>query len=86
MDLMTGKQKRHPANYFPQVQAEIAAIPKRKPMRGPARTKHITMRLSQPERDRLVLWCEARNLSLPDGIIALLDLAEGEGPVGPGPV
>lgn len=75
-----------PANYFPQVQAETAAIPKRKPMRGPARTKHITMRLSQPERDRLVLWCEARNLSLPDGIIALLDLAEGEGPVGPGPV
>lgn len=75
-----------PSNYFPQIQADAGNIPKRKPMRGPARTSHITMRLSQPERERFVLWCDARNLSLPDGLIALLDLIEGEGRGGSGPV
>lgn len=67
-----------PSNYFPQVSSETGIIPKRKPKRGPARSLHISMRLSPPERDRLVQWCDERNLSLPDGIIALLDLAEGE--------
>nr|AJW29205.1 hypothetical protein plasmid201_017 [Sphingomonas sp. NS2] len=37
------------------------------------------MRLSPPERDRLVRWCDDRNLSLPDGIMALIELAESEG-------
>ena len=68
-----------PGNYFPQVSIEAGIVPKRKPQRGPARSLHISMRLSPPERDRLVKWCDERNLSLPDGIIALLDLAEGEG-------
>lgn len=68
-----------PGNYFPQVNSEAGIVPKRKPQRGPARTLHISMRLSPPERDRLVRWCDERNLSLPDGIIALLDLADGEG-------
>lgn len=68
-----------PPNYFPQVDAQRAVVPKRKPQRGPTRSLHISMRLSVPERDRLVQWCEMRNLSLPDGIIALLDLAEGKG-------
>lgn len=69
-----------PGNYFPQVaEVETAIIPKRKPQRGPARSLHISMRLSPPERDRLVTWCDERNLSLPDGIVALLDLADGRG-------
>lgn len=68
-----------PGNYFPQVGIETGIVPKRKPQRGPARSLHISMRLSPPERDRLVMWCDARNLSLPDGILALLDLAEGGG-------
>lgn len=68
-----------PGNYFPQIGVDAGIIPKRKPQRGPARTLHISMRLSPPERDRLVRWCDERNLSLPDGIIALLDLAQGEG-------
>ena len=68
-----------PGNYFAQVTAEAGIVPKRKPQRGPARSLHISMRLSPPERDRLVTWCDARNLSLPDGILALLDLAEGAG-------
>jgi hypothetical protein len=68
-----------PGNYFPQVGIEAGFVPKRKPQRGPARSLHISMRLSPPERDRLVKWCDERNLSLPDGIIALLDLAQGEG-------
>ncbi len=68
-----------PANYFPQIPAELGVTPKRKPQRGPARSMHISMRLSPPERDRLVKWCDDRNLSLPDGIMALIDLAEGKG-------
>ena len=68
-----------PGNYFAQVAFEAGIIPKRKPQRGPARSLHISMRLSPPERDRLVKWCDERNLSLPDGIIALIDLAEGLG-------
>lgn len=68
-----------PANYFPQVPVDLGVTPKRKPQRGPARSLHISMRLSPPERDRLVRWCDDRNLSLPDGIMALIDLAEGEG-------
>lgn len=68
-----------PGNYFPQVAIETAMVPKRKPQRGPTRSLHISLRLSLPERDRLVAWCDARNLSLPDGIIALLDLSEGRG-------
>lgn len=68
-----------PGNYFPQVAQDHGIVPKRKPQRGPARSLHISMRLSPPERDRLVKWCDERNLSLPDGIIALLDLADGEG-------
>jgi hypothetical protein len=68
-----------PGNYFPQVAIETGLTPKRKPQRGPARALHISMRLSAPERDRLVKWCDDRNLSLPDGILALLDLAEGQG-------
>lgn len=67
-----------PGNYFPQIPADLSVTPKRKPVRGPARTLHISMRLSPPERDRLVRWCDARNLSLPDGIVALLDLVESE--------
>ncbi|MGE4404376.1 hypothetical protein [Pseudomonas sp.] len=68
-----------PTNYFPQVpQApEVAVVtPKRSPKKGPTRSQHVTMRLSAPERQRLVQWCEDRNLSLADGVMALLDLAE----------
>lgn len=68
-----------PTNYFPQIPSEVGVTPKRKPQRGPARSLHISMRLSPPERDRLVRWCDDRNLSLPDGIMALIDFAEGEG-------
>lgn len=68
-----------PSNYFPQIPADMGVTPKRKPQRGPARSLHISMRLSPPERDRLVRWCDDRNLSLPDGIMALIDLAQGEG-------
>ena len=68
-----------PSNYFPQIQTDAGITPKRKPQRGPARSLHISMRLSPPERDRLVTWCDERNLSLPDGIMALIDLADGEG-------
>lgn len=72
-----------PANYFAQIPSAVIATPKRKPVRGPARSLHISMRLSPPERDRLVRWCDDRNLSLPDGIMALLDLVDdtraGEG-------
>lgn len=68
-----------PTNYFPQVALEVGITPKRKPQRGPARSLHISMRLSPPERDRLVKWCDERNLSLPDGIVALLDMLEGKG-------
>ncbi len=66
-----------PANYFPQIATDLSVTPKRKPQRGPARSLHISMRLSPPERDRLVRWCDDRNLSLPDGIMALIDQAEG---------
>ncbi|MEO0030474.1 MAG: hypothetical protein RIS94_232 [Pseudomonadota bacterium] len=68
-----------PGNYFMQVPTEAGHVPKRKPQRGPARSLHISMRMSPPERDRLVKWCDERNLSLPDGIIALLELVEGKG-------
>ena len=68
-----------PNNYFPQVAQSAGITPKRKPQRGPARSLHISMRMSPPERDRLVSWCDERNLSLPDGIVALLSLAEGQG-------
>lgn len=68
-----------PGNYFPQIATDTGITPKRKPLRGPARTLHISMRLSPLERDRLVQWCDERNLSLPDGIVSLLDLAEGQG-------
>jgi hypothetical protein len=68
-----------PSNYFPQIPVDVGVTPKRKPQRGPARSLHISMRLSPPERDRLVRWCDDRNLSLPDGIMALIDLAEGQG-------
>jgi len=68
-----------PGNYFPQVAADSGIVPKRKPQRGPARSLHISMRLSPPERDRLVQWCDERNLSLPDGVMALLDIAAGSG-------
>lgn len=68
-----------PSNYFAQIPSEMSVTPKRKPQRGPARNLHISMRLSPPERDRLVRWCDDRNLSLPDGIMALIDLAQEEG-------
>lgn len=68
-----------PSGYFHQVAADVPVVPKRKPQRGPSRSLHISMRLSPPERDRLVRWCDERNLSLPDGIMALIDLAEGQG-------
>jgi hypothetical protein len=68
-----------PGNYFPQIHHEATIIPKRKPQRGPARSLAINMRLSPQERDRLVRWCDDRNLSMPDGIMALLDIAAGEG-------
>jgi hypothetical protein len=68
-----------PTNYFPQVALAAGITPKRKPQRGPARSLHISMRLSPPERDRLVTWCDDRNLSLPDGIVALLNMVEGKG-------
>lgn len=68
-----------PPNYFPQITTDVVITPKRKPQRGPARSHHISMRLSAPERDRLVTWCDERNLSLPDGVMALIDLAEGKG-------
>jgi len=68
-----------PPNYFHQIPQDLGVTPKRKPQRGPSRSLHISMRLSPPERDRLVKWCDDRNLSLPDGIMALIDLAEVEG-------
>ncbi len=67
-----------PANYFPQISGIAGMTPKRKPQRGPARSIHISMRMSPPERDRLVTWCDDRNLSLPDGVMALLALAESQ--------
>ena len=66
-------------NYHPQIPSEAGVIPKRLPQRGPKRAFHISMRLSAPERDRLVRWCDARNLSLADGLSLLLDLAEARG-------
>lgn len=65
-----------PSNYFPQVAEDSQLKPKRRPQRGPTRSIHITMRLAPAERDRFVSWCEDRNLSLPDGLIELLDGAE----------
>lgn len=70
-------QQELPSGYFPQVTSEVVSVtPKRRPQRGPLRDLHISMRISLPERDRLVRWCEARNLSLPDGVMALIDIAE----------
>lgn len=68
-----------PANYFHQVVESPVVTPKRSPKKGPTRSQHVTMRLSAPERERLVLWCDERNLSLADGIMSLLDLADGQG-------
>jgi hypothetical protein len=68
-----------PANYFPQVVQPPVVTPKRSPKKGPTRSQHVTMRLSAPERERLVQWCDERNLSLADGIVSLLDLADGQG-------
>lgn len=67
-----------PSGYFPQIPSEIGITPKRPPKRGPARSLHISMRLAPQERDRLVQWCDRRNLSLADGVMALLELAERE--------
>lgn len=66
-----------PANYFPQIVQPPVVTPKRSPKKGPTRSQHVTMRLSAPERERLVHWCDERNLSLADGIMSLLDLADG---------
>lgn len=68
-----------PRNYFPQVPATTGITPKRTPKKGPTRALSMTMRVSAPERDRLVRWCDERNLSLADGVMALLDIAEGQG-------
>jgi len=68
-----------PANYFHQVVEPPVVTPKRSPKKGPTRSQHVTMRLSAPERERFVRWCDERNLSLADGIMTLLDLADGQG-------
>jgi len=67
-----------PANYFHQVVEAPIVTPKRSPKKGPTRSQHVTMRLSAPERERLVHWCDERNLSLADGVMALLDRASGQ--------
>jgi hypothetical protein len=63
-------------NYFPQVEAKEKASAKRRPDKGPPRSEHISMRLTPDERIRLNYWCDARNLSIPDGVMALLSIAE----------
>lgn len=68
-----------PSRYFLQIPSEIGITPKRPPKRGPARSLHISMRLAPQERDRLIQWCDNRNLSLADGVMALLELEEREG-------
>lgn len=68
-----------PVNYFHQVAEPPAVTPKRSPKKGPTRSQHVTMRLSAPERERLVQWCDERNLSLADGVMSLLDLADSQG-------
>lgn len=65
-----------PGKYFPQVSAEVTITPKRKPIKSATRSQHMSMRLTAAERDRLVRWCEDRNLSIADGIMALLDAVE----------
>lgn len=71
-----------PQNYFAQIPQQTAEpvyiSAKKKPVRGPTRSLHVSFRLSPPERDRFIHWCEERNLSLPDGLMALLDLYEGK--------
>lgn len=67
-----------PANYFAQVAGATAVTPKRTPKKGPTRSLSMTMRLSAPERDRFVRWCDDRNLSLADGVMALLDMADSD--------
>jgi len=64
-----------PSKYFPQVSAEVAVTPKRKPIKSATRSQHMSMRLTAAERDRLVRWCEDRNLSIADGVMSLLDIA-----------
>jgi hypothetical protein len=71
-------RREPPANYFPQVAQPSTVTPKRSPEKGPTRSQHVTMRLSAPERERLVQWCDDRNLSLADGVMALLDLADDQ--------
>lgn len=65
-----------PSNYFPQ-NASPDQMPAKRKVTKVARTLPVNMRLNAAERERLYRWCEDRNLSLPDGVMALLEMAEG---------
>lgn len=68
----------HPG-YHPQIAPEPEAPrPKRNPkVKAEKRVHVINMRLTTTERERFYTWCEERDLSLPDGLVALMDAIQG---------
>lgn len=76
-----GHSVRHDAaaglGYHPQIQASSDSEEKntrtKKRKQTAPRTQVVNMRLSDIERDRFYSFCEERNLSLPDGLMYLLN-------------
>lgn len=75
----TEQLKPSAPGYFPQ-QADYPdrRIVKKRPKRGETRTEHISLRMAPGERDRFYQWCNERDISTPDAIMLLMDIAEGK--------
>lgn len=67
-----------PGYFLQQSEPPSRSIAKKRPKHGPNRDETINMRATFAERDRFVTWCDLRSLSFPDGLMLLLDIAEGK--------
>jgi len=65
-----------PSGYHAQIGTDAPSVRYKKPTRIEPRSLVVNMRLTASERDRFYSFCEDRNLSLPDGLVALMDLAQ----------
>ena len=67
-----------PSNYFPQnpsvsSKSSRTPTPKEPPLRKNTRDSQVVFRLTIEEREQLVSWCRAENLSFADGVMKLLN-------------
>lgn len=71
------KPKGTPPGYFPQVESQegdrAASTRIKRRKATVTRNQVVNMRLSADERDRFYSFCEDLNLSLPDGLMHLLN-------------